>query len=100
MHGSIHHLQCARPCSNRIWENHESFRVDGETMLADRVPLCPRCGAAVRPTILLCGDYGWTWERAACQREHCDRFLTEQNGTRIGAHARVRINSRVIAFFG
>jgi NAD-dependent SIR2 family protein deacetylase len=52
-HGSIHHLQCTGPCCDRIWENRETFRIDEQTMRADQVPLCPRCGAAARPNILM-----------------------------------------------
>ena len=29
VHGSIHHLQCTRPCSRAIWENGETIPVDG-----------------------------------------------------------------------
>jgi NAD-dependent SIR2 family protein deacetylase len=83
LHGSIHHLQCSKPCCDRIWENRESLAVDEQSMLADRVPLCPRCGAAARPNILMFGDYGWIEERTRRQRERCHRFLSRQNGKRI-----------------
>ena len=82
-HGSIHHLQCTRPCSDRIWENRESFRICEETMRADRVPLCPRCGAAARPNILMFDDYAWLAERTARQEERFRRFLAGQSGKRL-----------------
>jgi NAD-dependent SIR2 family protein deacetylase len=79
-HGSIHHLQCTRPCCDRIWENRASFRIDEHTMRADQVPLCPRCGAVARPNILMFGDYGWIEDRTRRQRERFHGFLTDQNG--------------------
>lgn len=82
-HGSIHFLQCTRPCSDRIWENRESFTIDLETMRADRVPLCPRCGAAARPNILMFCDYRWVEERSRRQRERFNAFLARLGGRRI-----------------
>jgi len=82
-HGSIHHLQCTRPCSSRIWDNRELFRIDEESMRADHVPLCPRCGAAARPNILMFGDYGWIGDRTARQQERFRQFLARQGGGNI-----------------
>ena len=82
-HGSIHHLQCTRPCSPRIWENREEFAIDEETMRADKVPLCPRCGAAARPNILMFGDYGWIEERTRRQQERFRQFLAHHGGGRV-----------------
>lgn len=82
-HGSIHHLQCVTPCSRQIWENRESFRIDRETMRADRVPLCPRCGAPARPNILMFGDYDWIEDRSVRQQERFRAFLARQAGKRI-----------------
>jgi NAD-dependent SIR2 family protein deacetylase len=82
-HGSIHHLQCTRPCSNQIWENRETFRIDEDTMTADHVPLCPRCGASARPNILMFGDYSWVEERTRRQHEKFRSFLQRQSGKKI-----------------
>ncbi|OGU11515.1 MAG: NAD-dependent deacetylase [Geobacteraceae bacterium GWC2_58_44] len=82
-HGSIHHLQCTTPCSGRIWENREGFRIDEESMRADHVPLCSRCGAAARPNILMFGDYSWIGERTRRQQERFRDFLARQSGRRI-----------------
>ncbi len=82
-HGSIHHLQCTRPCSSTIWENREEFRINTETMRADRVPLCPRCGAAARPNILMFGDYGWIADRTERQQERFRKFLSRVGQGRI-----------------
>jgi NAD-dependent SIR2 family protein deacetylase len=82
-HGSIHHLQCSRPCSDRIWENREGFNIDFESMRSAEVPLCPRCKAVARPNILMFGDWGWIEERTRCQRERFNSFLSRQHGRRI-----------------
>lgn len=82
-HGSIHHLQCTRPCSDRIWENRESFSIDEETMRAEEVPRCPRCGAVARPNILMFGDWSWVEERTRRQRERFNTFLNIQRDRRL-----------------
>ncbi|MBF0621995.1 MAG: NAD-dependent deacetylase [Magnetococcales bacterium] len=68
-HGSIHHLQCVKPCSNAIWSaegidvsvNPETFRAEGD------LPRCPSCGALARPNILMFGDWDWIAERSSAQ---------------------------------
>jgi NAD-dependent SIR2 family protein deacetylase len=82
-HGSIHHLQCTKPCSGRIWDNVEQFKIDQETMRADHVPLCPRCGAPARPNILMFGDYSWIGERTHRQEERFRTFLNRNAGKRL-----------------
>lgn len=75
VHGSIHHLQCTTPCSNRIWENSEEIPVDLETMRALHVPRCARCGAVARPNILMFGDTAWLSDRTGAQEARFDQFL-------------------------
>ncbi|GFO55836.1 NAD-dependent protein deacetylase [Geomonas sp. Red276] len=82
-HGSIHHLQCTRPCSSRIWENSEQFGIDFETMRSDHVPLCPHCGATARPNILMFGDWGWIEDRTRRQQDRFRAFLDRNAGKRI-----------------
>lgn len=82
-HGSIHHLQCTRPCCGRIWENREDFRIDRESMRSDHVPLCSRCGAAARPNILMFGDQSWIGDRTRRQDERFRSFLARQSGKRV-----------------
>ena len=48
VHGSIHHLQCLAPCTNAIWDNREEIRVDFETMRAEHIPQCRRCGGVAQ----------------------------------------------------
>ncbi|MDR1850091.1 MAG: NAD-dependent deacetylase, partial [Zoogloeaceae bacterium] len=61
VHGSIHHLQCAAPCSDAIWPA-DGFTpvVDVSTCrLTSPMPACPNCGKLARPNILMFGDWSW-----------------------------------------
>jgi len=75
VHGSIHYLQCTRPCSPDIWENREPIQVDPATMLAQQIPVCINCGGVARPNILMFGDSSWLSDRTAQQNERFDNFL-------------------------
>ncbi|HET6419242.1 MAG TPA: Sir2 family NAD-dependent protein deacetylase [Geobacteraceae bacterium] len=75
VHGSIHFLQCTRPCGRTIWENHEEIPVDISTMHARRVPMCAACGAHARPNILMFGDYSWISDRTDAQHDAFETFL-------------------------
>ena len=75
IHGSIHYLQCSRPCSDDIWENKEDLPVDLSTMRAAKVLRCPRCGSVSRPNVLMFGDFTWLGERTDAQRDNFGRFL-------------------------
>ncbi|MDR2015636.1 MAG: NAD-dependent deacetylase [Azoarcus sp.] len=69
VHGSIHHLQCATPCSNHIWPA-DGFEphVDLSTCrIAPPLPCCPNCGELARPNILMFGDWNWLEWRAGQQ---------------------------------
>lgn len=82
VHGSIHHLQCATPCTMAIWENRETIPVDESTMRAGHVPRCIHCGGVARPNILMFGDYGWINGRTARQQRNFDEFLADARGRR------------------
>lgn len=77
VHGSIHHLQCIRPCSKAIWANNETIPVDFATMRARHIPKCIHCGAVARPNILMFGDWSWISERTARQEREFDQFVTD-----------------------
>jgi len=68
-HGSIHHLQCTRPCSDAIWSAAEvAPQVDPATcLMAPPLPACPHCGALVRPNILMFNDSDWLEARSEAQ---------------------------------
>lgn len=83
VHGSIHHLQCTKPCTMAIWENRETIPVDEATMRAGHVPRCIHCGDVSRPNILMFGDYGWISDRTAGQQRNFDEFLSDIGGRRL-----------------
>jgi NAD-dependent SIR2 family protein deacetylase len=70
-HGSIHHLQCCRPCGEAIW-GADAFAPEVDTTacrLLGEPPRCPRCGALARPNILMFNDGGWIASRTEAQYE-------------------------------
>lgn len=70
-HGSIHHLQCTRPCGEATWPA-EAFlpEVDADACrLRNPPPRCPRCGALARPNILMFNDSAWLDARTEAQFE-------------------------------
>lgn len=72
-HGSIHHLQCLRQCSNVIW-SADDFQPDvdfGNCRLLNQLPTCPRCGGLARPNVLMYGDSEWL---AGRKEEQARRF--------------------------
>jgi len=83
VHGSIHHLQCLSPCSDAIWDNREEVPVNLDTMKAERIPKCSRCGGVARPNILMFGDFSWLPDRTREQERYYDEFLTDHRGERM-----------------
>jgi len=77
VHGSIHWLQCLRPCCDHIWPNDETIPVDEATMRAAHVPTCPHCGGVSRPNILMFGDWSWLSDRTSTQEGRFESFLAE-----------------------
>ncbi len=80
VHGSIHHLQCLKPCSMDIWPNREEVQVDLKTMRATNIPQCQFCGGTARPNILMFGDYSWISDRTRTQEEHFQQFISTYRG--------------------
>jgi NAD-dependent SIR2 family protein deacetylase len=83
VHGSIHHLQCLTPCSSAIWSNREEIPIDFETMRAEHIPLCPRCGGTARPNILMFSDFSWIGGRSHGQQMRFDIFLEQHRKQRL-----------------
>jgi len=78
-HGSIHHFQCAIPCSDEIWEA-EAERVDLEEnsfRALEPLPHCRNCSALARPNILMFGDGSWLGDRTEAQQERFSKWLDE-----------------------
>jgi NAD-dependent SIR2 family protein deacetylase len=76
-HGSIHYLQCCRPCSPHIWAatDFAPQMNEKECRLTGPLPRCARCGALARPNILMFGDAEWLPLRAADQKARLDRWV-------------------------
>jgi len=80
IHGSIHYLQCVKPCSAEIWENKEKIEIDYDTMRAKNIPKCKNCGDVARPNILMFGDFSWISSRSDKQAERFENFLDKNKG--------------------
>ncbi|MDH5561680.1 MAG: NAD-dependent deacetylase [Deltaproteobacteria bacterium] len=83
IHGSIHHLQCAKPCRTQIWRNDLEVEVNFEEMRALCVPQCRYCREVARPNVLMFGDYFWVSVRSEAQQDRFDAFLRTHLGKRI-----------------
>ena len=85
VHGSIHHLQCTKPCSDAIWSaddvrvevDAESFRATGD------LPRCPHCGELSRPNILMFSDGAWNVGRSLKQEQELTQWMREINTTQL-----------------
>jgi len=78
-HGSIHHLQCSKSCTDDIWDaDDETVTVDEEVFRAkEPLPRCSTCGALARPNILMFDDYSWLDHRTNTQRVFFNAWLKE-----------------------
>jgi NAD-dependent SIR2 family protein deacetylase len=76
-HGSIHHLQCLRPCSDHVWAADDvAVDVDEGTMRAvPPLPRCRYCGGLARPNVLMFGDWAWIGEPAEAQEHELAGWL-------------------------
>lgn len=76
-HGSIHHLQCAKPCSDAIWPADDfTPQVDEvECLLLNAPPTCPHCGGLARPNVMMFGDWDWRGDRQAAQDRQVEHWL-------------------------
>lgn len=79
VHGSIHHLQCLKPCCDNVWSAARiQVAVDEATMRATPpLPHCSRCGRIARPNILMFGDWSWIEERTNSQERELAEWLHE-----------------------
>jgi NAD-dependent SIR2 family protein deacetylase len=76
-HGSIHHLQCSRPCSGTIWSADSiHIDIDEENFEArEPFPICEQCGAIARPNILMFGDWSWISSRTGNQEKQLELWV-------------------------
>lgn len=84
-HGSIHLLQCSRPCSARVW-SADSFQPEvdeAQCRLISELPRCPDCGAVARPAILMFDDDAWVEAPFERQADALDDWLAQVRGRRL-----------------
>ncbi|WP_306397857.1 SIR2 family NAD-dependent protein deacylase [Telluria beijingensis] len=77
-HGTIHHLQCSRPCRDTTWPA-DGFapEVDlARCTLLSPLPGCPHCGALARPNILMFNDMAWVDVPSDAQLMRLERWRT------------------------
>lgn len=79
VHGSIHYLQCTKPCCDEIWNAKDvNIEIDGEKFKAlEPLPRCKKCDTIARPNILMFGDWNWISNREDIQREFMMSFLNK-----------------------
>ena len=82
VHGALSHLQCTDGCgvglldssATHVDVDHATFRARG------RLPSCPRCGAILRPNVLMFNDGGWDSSRTSRQEHAVDEWLKSMVG--------------------
>ncbi|WP_175691497.1 SIR2 family NAD-dependent protein deacylase [Burkholderia anthina] len=79
IHGSIHAMQCLRPCSDDTWDAAPfTPEVDAAACrLTGELPRCPRCGGLARPNILMFGDRGWLGDRHDAQERALQDWIAQ-----------------------
>lgn len=78
-HGSIHRLQCQRPCKDELW-SAEDFKPEvdmQQCFLLRSPPQCPNCGGIARPNILMFNDWSWNGSRSRVQRKNLLSWLVK-----------------------
>jgi NAD-dependent SIR2 family protein deacetylase len=75
--GSIHRLQCSRPCSHETWPAEDVHpEVDEEhCRLLSELPRCLKCGGVARPNVLMFDDCDWVETRVKRQRMRFEQWL-------------------------
>ncbi|MDQ0035115.1 NAD-dependent SIR2 family protein deacetylase [Variovorax boronicumulans] len=77
-HGSIHYLQCTKPCRSDVW-SADGFSpvVDEEACrLLSELPVCPHCRRLARPNVMMFSDFEWLEERAEPQSMRLKQWLS------------------------
>jgi NAD-dependent SIR2 family protein deacetylase len=84
-HGSIHHLQCIRLCSENIWEAEPGpIQIDEAQFRAfDPLPKCRNCSALARPNVLMFGDGSWLDHRTQAQELRLEAWFEDVSAARL-----------------
>jgi NAD-dependent SIR2 family protein deacetylase len=75
IHGSIHYLQCSKPCLHKVWDNKITLSVDEFSMKSNTIPTCQYCGHIARPNILMFGDNNWVSTRSDIQSQNFSNWM-------------------------
>lgn len=71
-HGSIHYLQCMKPCCNEVWPAKFTPNIDINTCtFLGALPRCEYCDGYARPNIKMFDDYHWISDR--CKRQNMEQ---------------------------
>lgn len=81
-HGTIHELQCSRPCRDDLWSADDlEVDVDEETFRArGALPACRHCESVARPNVLMFGDTRWVGSRTQRQKRRFRSWLEGLGG--------------------
>lgn len=82
IHGSIHRLQCAQPCTDNVWSASEIVPITDDSLckwVGSKLPSCPRCRKIARPNIFMFDDFAWINTYATIGRAWFDQWI-KQNG--------------------
>jgi NAD-dependent SIR2 family protein deacetylase len=76
-HGSLHWLQCMKPCCSEVWPADGFLpEVDEDACrLLSEPPRCRHCGGLARPNVLIFNDPHWIPARRRTQGERQERWL-------------------------
>lgn len=84
-HGTIHALQCTRPCGIGVFSAAATeVRVDEATFRAcEPLPRCPACGSLARPNILMFADWQWDNQQTTAALMRLEAWLATLAGQRL-----------------
>ncbi|MFP3554915.1 Sir2 family NAD-dependent protein deacetylase [Paraburkholderia sp. SIMBA_049] len=76
-HGSLHYMQCALPCSSRIWPatGFEPQVDEATCRQLGPLPRCPECGGLARPDVLMFYDAAWLSRRTDQQEARLQQWI-------------------------
>ena len=78
-HGSLHHLQCIKPCTDAIWSAQAiEPTVDmARCHITSTMPLCPYCQGLARPNVMMFNDWDWLSLRTDQQSQQQEAWLQQ-----------------------
>jgi NAD-dependent SIR2 family protein deacetylase len=85
IHGSFKGMQCTGDCGVGILElDSIALEIDEQSMRAiPPLPACPRCGALIRPNILMFGDWHWNSDSTDAQILRMNGWIESLSGARL-----------------